>query len=568
MPVLCIVPTPLAAARAARRLCDAQDGILFGPTVATLDRLAPGLLAAAADRRAILPPLGERLLAAEAGRAAGGPLAGAAPDSGLAEALARAIGELRRGEVTVAAAGEAAGRLDGSAGARLRSLAAALEAYEGALARLGVLDRAGAARAAADAARRGGRSAETEGLDLLVVDGIAAASPAEWDLLAALAARARRTRFHVPWFADRPDASAPVEPLLRRIEALHDVAARREVEVVLPHAAGDGRAARPAAFLSALGGGRAVAPGRDGDGGLVLAEPGAGEAGEAGAIARVLARFADSGIPPPRPSSSPPPRAGSRPRSPAPARRPVSRSRSGAARASRRPPRCAPCSTRSPRRAGSTAPRLSGSRRRATSGPPGSRARSARSSTAAAPSTGAGPRRRRSAAARTCSRRPPRRASGTRSGGARMRSTRSRRRSGRSQERRRPASTPRASRRSSTAACAAAPPALLATWPPATSPPSARSATRWTGSSGPSRWPAVERIGSAPPSGAPSSRSPSARRCSRRRPSPSRARWSSGGSTRRPGSPPGARWSRAARAARGRPRPSRTRSCGTPSAGR
>ncbi|HEX9050940.1 MAG TPA: hypothetical protein VF841_10445, partial [Anaeromyxobacter sp.] len=83
MPVLCLVPTPLAAARASRRLCDAQDGILFGPAVSTLDRLAPGLLAAAADRRAILPALGERLLAAEAGRAAGGPFAGASPDSGL-----------------------------------------------------------------------------------------------------------------------------------------------------------------------------------------------------------------------------------------------------------------------------------------------------------------------------------------------------------------------------------------------------------------------------------------------------------------------------------------------------
>src|SRR5512135_3651524 len=108
MPVLCLVPTPLAAARASRRLCDAQDGILFGPTVATLERLAPGLLAAASDRRAILPPLGERLLAAEAGRAAGGALAGAAPDSGLAAALASALAELLRGEVTAAAARDAA----------------------------------------------------------------------------------------------------------------------------------------------------------------------------------------------------------------------------------------------------------------------------------------------------------------------------------------------------------------------------------------------------------------------------------------------------------------------------
>ncbi|HET8539603.1 MAG TPA: PD-(D/E)XK nuclease family protein, partial [Anaeromyxobacter sp.] len=153
MPVLCIVPTPLAAARAARRLCDAQGGILFGPTVATLDRLVPGLLAAAADRRAVLPALGERLLAVEAARAAGGPLAAASPDSGLAAALARALAELRRGEVTAAAAREAAARLAGGAAARLLALAETLDAYEGALERHRVLDRAGAARAAAEAAR-------------------------------------------------------------------------------------------------------------------------------------------------------------------------------------------------------------------------------------------------------------------------------------------------------------------------------------------------------------------------------------------------------------------------------
>ncbi|HEY6100229.1 MAG TPA: PD-(D/E)XK nuclease family protein, partial [Anaeromyxobacter sp.] len=296
MPALVIVATPLAAARAARRLCDAQGGLLFGPRIATLDRVVPGILAASGDRRAVLPPLAERLLAAEAGDAAGGALAGAAPDGGLAAALASAIAELRRGEVSAADAREAATALEGGAAARLRALADALATYEGALRRLPVLDRAGAARAAADAVRRGAASAETEALELLVVDGLHAASPAEWDLLAALAARAAKTRFHVPFMPERPDACGPAEPLLRRVEALHEIAARREIEVSLPRLGGEGRAPRAAALLAAFAGGRTSAV--EGDGGLVLAEPGAGEAGEAEAAARVAGRLVESGIAP------------------------------------------------------------------------------------------------------------------------------------------------------------------------------------------------------------------------------------------------------------------------------
>ncbi len=295
MTALCVISTPLAAARGSRRLCDAQGGILFGPAVATLERIVPEILAAAGDRRPVLPPLAERLVAVRAGRAAGGPFADVAPDGGLAASLAAALAELRRGEVDAQAARAAAARLAGGPAARLRALADALEAYEDALRDLAVLDRAGAARVAAGAALRGALPPELRDLDLLVVDGLVAAAPAEWDLLAALAARARRTRFHVPFFPERPDACAAAEPLLRRVEALHEVAARREIEVSLPRIEGDGRAPRLAALLVALGGGRAP-PATEG--GLVLAQAGAGEAGEAGAAARVVARLLEAGMAP------------------------------------------------------------------------------------------------------------------------------------------------------------------------------------------------------------------------------------------------------------------------------
>ena len=77
---LVLVPSPLQASRAARRLCDAQGGLLLGPRVTTLEALAPALLAAAGDRRPVLPPLAERLLALEAGEAAGEPLSGLDPN--------------------------------------------------------------------------------------------------------------------------------------------------------------------------------------------------------------------------------------------------------------------------------------------------------------------------------------------------------------------------------------------------------------------------------------------------------------------------------------------------------
>ncbi len=68
MSTLCLVPTRLRASRAARRLCDAEGGLLFGPRVVTPEELVAGLLASAGDRRPVLSPLAERLLAVEAGR--------------------------------------------------------------------------------------------------------------------------------------------------------------------------------------------------------------------------------------------------------------------------------------------------------------------------------------------------------------------------------------------------------------------------------------------------------------------------------------------------------------------
>jgi hypothetical protein len=104
VPSLLIVPTALQVQRATRRLCDAQGGLLVGAVVTTLDALAARLLVAAGERRPILTPLAERLLAVDAGQAAGGPLAALTPERGLAGALAAVLGELRQGEVTAAVA--------------------------------------------------------------------------------------------------------------------------------------------------------------------------------------------------------------------------------------------------------------------------------------------------------------------------------------------------------------------------------------------------------------------------------------------------------------------------------
>jgi hypothetical protein len=294
---LCLVPTPLRAGRAARRLCDAEGGLLFGPVVATPESLVPGLLAAAGDRRALLPPLAERLLALEAGREAGGPFAGLAPAGGLARALAGALSELRRGEVGAEAAEAAARKLGGRPGERLAALAAALLGFERRLRDLGALDAAAGARAAAEAVRRGAASQETRELGLLVLEGFQAPSPAAFELLAALAGRARRTLVRVPYFPERADACAPAEDFLRRLEALHEASFRADIELTFARLdAGGERAPLLAHVLGAVAGG--PASGAAPQGGRVLSRPGAGEEGESDSAARIAAGLLEDGFAP------------------------------------------------------------------------------------------------------------------------------------------------------------------------------------------------------------------------------------------------------------------------------
>ena len=294
MSALVLVPSPLQASRASRRLCDAQGGVLLGARVTTPEALAAAILAGAGDRRPVLSPLGERLLAWRAGLEAGGPFAALRPGGGLAASLAAALRELRRGEVTAAQARRATAELQGAAADRLRALAGALQVMEGRLEARGLLDGSSALRAAAEAVQRGAPILEVSQLDLLVVDGFAALGPGAWALVAALAARAKRTRVHVAHLPQLPELTAAAEPLLRRIESLHELAALREVEVVLGVVDGSERSPGPAALLRAFAGGRAFAeawpPGQ-----LELL-CGEGEAGEAAAAARLAARLIEGGL--------------------------------------------------------------------------------------------------------------------------------------------------------------------------------------------------------------------------------------------------------------------------------
>jgi hypothetical protein len=233
VPDLVVVPTPLRKSRAERRLCDAQGGLLLGARVSTLAHLAPGLLAGAGDRRALLPALAERIVALLSARDAG-LLGGASPSGGAGRAAVRLLSELRSAEV---APGDLRAAADGApdrVAERLLVAAGALAAYEDRLSSRHALDAAGALRAAASAAERGSRSEETDDLGLLVLEGLLPTSPAALDLGAALVARARRTRAVLPFLPDEAPRSGPAEPWMRRIESLHELAARRDVEISLP----------------------------------------------------------------------------------------------------------------------------------------------------------------------------------------------------------------------------------------------------------------------------------------------------------------------------------------------
>ncbi|MGA8891516.1 MAG: PD-(D/E)XK nuclease family protein, partial [Anaeromyxobacteraceae bacterium] len=101
-------------------------------------------------------------------------------------------------------------------------------------------------RAAAEAAARGAVPEELRDLGLLVLEGFLPTSRAALDLGAALVARARRVLARVPFLPGEADASAPVVPWLRRIEAMHGAEARGELEILFPveGALPRGRAAR------------------------------------------------------------------------------------------------------------------------------------------------------------------------------------------------------------------------------------------------------------------------------------------------------------------------------------
>ena len=295
MSVLCLVPTSLRATRATRRLCDAEGGLLLGARVTTPEALAAGILAAARDPRPLLTPLAERLLALEAGDAAGGPLSGLDPSGGLARALVGTLQELRRAEVSAAVVRAAGADLGGAAGERLASLALALARWEARLAELAALDAPGAMRAAVAALERGSVPDELRDLDVFVAEGFRTLPPASFDLVAALAHRARRTHLRLPYFPDRPELSAPVEPLLRRLEALHELAARRDVALALEQLGGADRAPALAAALGAVAGG--AGPG-DGVGEALLFAAGRGEEGQAEVAARFAVALVERGFAP------------------------------------------------------------------------------------------------------------------------------------------------------------------------------------------------------------------------------------------------------------------------------
>jgi RecB family exonuclease len=297
VPTLCLVPTARRAGRLARRLCDAEGGLLFGPRVLTPEELVQGLLTAAGDARPLLSPLAERILVVEAGRAAGGPFAVLSPAGGLAHALTAAVSELRRGEVTAENVREAAEELQGRAAERMTLLAAVLAGYQARLAERDLLDRAAGTRAAQQALRLGVLSPQVAELELLVVEGFHALPPGSLDLLAELARRSRRGLFRLPYFPQRPDLSAPAEPLVRKVESWHEIAAQRELTIQFPQLEGRGR--RMAEMLARVRGSGGASPAAivdDGADGRILGVAAPDEDAELRTAARLAAELVDGGM--------------------------------------------------------------------------------------------------------------------------------------------------------------------------------------------------------------------------------------------------------------------------------
>ena len=250
------------------------------------------ILAASGDRRAVLDPLAERLVAVEAGREAGGPFAGLSAEGGTRR---RAGGRARGAPAWGGGAGRCPrGGTDPRRRRRLagswRSPARSTRTRRGSsrLARS-----TGPARCAPRRRRRargrdlrrddGPRSARRRGARGRERRGVGAARGAR-RAGAPLAAATCRSIPSAPTPARRPSRSCVA------IEALHDLAARREIEVVLGRLEGDGRSPLPAALLAAFGGGRA--PGLPRAAAASSRSPRAGEEGEADAAARTIARAA------------------------------------------------------------------------------------------------------------------------------------------------------------------------------------------------------------------------------------------------------------------------------------
>ena len=101
---------------------------------------------------------------------------------------------------------------------------------------------------------------------------------------------------HLPHFFDFPAATAAAEPLARKLESLHELAAARSFELLLDRAESPERAPPMAALLVAMAGGEPPQPtvGQ----GSVRALCATGEGAEARAVAAVAAEWIEAGMAP------------------------------------------------------------------------------------------------------------------------------------------------------------------------------------------------------------------------------------------------------------------------------